>query len=176
MKRIVFVTSFLLAIVACQTKETDHSATNSRASDSLALLEMIQVREKAMQAKDIQTVAGQFRDEATFINGGGYYFKNRSEIEKFHQLISQTQPGYTSSYQAGKATIKILSSEFAMAYYPWQIITVKTIPPLDTIKGTGLMTLLAQKDKQGWKWRAITNQRTDEYFQDLETHTWKPVE
>ena len=86
-----------------------------------------------MQAKDIQTVAGQFREEATFINGGGYYFKNQSEIEKFHQLISQVQPGYTSSYQAGKATIKILSPEFASAYYPWQNISVKNTPPILTM-------------------------------------------
>ncbi|MDQ3292574.1 MAG: nuclear transport factor 2 family protein [Bacteroidota bacterium] len=174
MKRIVFASSFILVIGACQTKETNNKVINSRSADSIALINMIQVREKAMQVKDLPTVINQFREDATFINGGGYYFKGRSEIAKFHQFISQTQPGYTSKYQAGKATINILSSEFALAYYPWQIITVKTTPPMDTIKGTGLMTLLAQKENQTWKWRAITNQRTDEYFPNLENHSYNP--
>lgn len=134
---------------------------------------MVNEREEAMQKKDIKKVAAQFREDATFINGGGYYVQSRKEIEEFHNLIAQGKPGYTSTYQAGKVTIQILTPDFALAYYPWQIITLKTTPPLNTLKGTGLMTLLAQKDARGWKWRAVTNQQTNEFFDDLKTHTWK---
>jgi ketosteroid isomerase-like protein len=174
MKAFVFTLLVLLLISSCQINQTNTYDRNRTSTDSLALLEMIQVREKVMQTKDIQTVVSQFREDATFINGGDYYVKNRSEIEKFQHRISQLQPGYTSAYQAGKVTIQILSPEFALAYYPWKIITIKTTSPTDTTIGTGLMTLLAQKDNKGWKWRAITNQRTGEYFEDLETHLWKP--
>ncbi len=181
MKTIVFTTSFLLLICSCQTKETNNRTTNTTSTDSLALLEMIKVREKAMKEKDMKTVMSQFRDDATFINSNGFYFKNKKEIESFHKKLTLNDTvGYT--YKAGIATIRILSPDFALAYYPWEMDWYK-LPTLkdtinwyklsaqkDTIKEIGLMSLTAQKDNTGWKWKAITNQHTEEYFNDLKTH------
>lgn len=162
-----------LVICACQISAPSHKSAKATAGDRLVILKMIQEREQGMQTKDLAKVMNQFREDATYINSGGYYFKNKSEIEKFHRGIMLSEPGYSATYQAGNPTINILSAEFALAYYPWQIITIKTSLPADTLVGTGLMTLTAQKDTKGWKWRAITNQQTKEFFEDLETHTWK---
>jgi ketosteroid isomerase-like protein len=137
-------------------------------------VQLIEVREKAMKERDIKTVMAQFRDDATWINSQGFYFKNKTEIERFHtNLTHMDTVGYT--YKAGKATVKILAPEFALIYYPWEMDWYKITSPKDTLKEIGLMSLTAQKGYNGWKWRAVTNQHTKEYFDDLETHVNKEM-
>jgi ketosteroid isomerase-like protein len=46
---------------------------------------MVNARENAMKKKDINAVMAQFSDDATFINGEGYYLANKVEIAAFHK-------------------------------------------------------------------------------------------
>ena len=169
MKIYLFIFLALALASSCQTKKASDKIENSRNNDSVSLLQMVQVREKAMKEKDIKTIMTQFRDDATWINSGGFYFKNKQQIERFHtNLTHMDTVGYT--YKAGKPTVKILNSEFALVYYPWEMDWYRLASPNDTMREVGLMSLTAQKDQTGWKWNAVTNQHTEEYFDHLETH------
>jgi hypothetical protein len=174
MKINVFTFLCLLYISACQTKAINSRTESSGYNNSISLLQMIEVREKAMKERDIPTIITQFKDNATWINSGGFYFRNKKEIEQFHTTLTRIDTfGYI--YKAGKTTINILSPEFALVYYPWEMDWYKIASPKDTVKEVGLMSLTAQKDTSGWKWRAITNQHTYEYFDDLKTHINKQM-
>ena len=170
----VYLFLSLVLFSSCQTKKDGNKGENLRNNDSLSLLQLVMVREKAMREKDIKTIMTQFRDDATWINSGGFYFRNKHEIERFHtNLIHMDTVGYT--YKAGKPTVKILNAEFAIVYYPWEMDWYRIASPKDTMKEVGLMSLTAQKDHTGWKWNAVTNQHTEEYFDHLETHIFKEM-
>jgi hypothetical protein len=154
---------------SCNTKTTN-SAINNLPDDSLTLVKMVLVREKAMKIKDISTIMTQFSDDATFINSQGYYCANKSEIEKFHnELTYLDSTGYY--YKAGNVHVRILDSNNAIVYYPWRMDWFNTFNANDTLnKEVGLMSLTAQKRNDNWFWVAITNQHTSEYFNDLIKH------
>ncbi len=56
---------------------------------------MINERENAMKKKNIDAVMAQFSDDATFINGEGYYLANKAEITAFHKGLVQTDHPFT---------------------------------------------------------------------------------
>ena len=131
---------------------------------------MVHARENAMKKKDIGAVMAQFSDDATFINGEGYYLANKEEIADFHKGLTQSESiGYY--YIAGHVHVRLLDNNNALVYYPNRMDWYRNSSPKDTIeKETRLLTLSAQKRNGNWQWVAITNQQTPEYFDDLTKH------
>ena len=68
-------------LYSCNTGSNDTGLKYNSTEDSLALVKMVNERETAMKKKDIHAVMAQFSDDATFINGEGYYCANKAEIE-----------------------------------------------------------------------------------------------
>jgi len=136
---------------------------------------MVHDRESAMKIKNIDAVMTQFSDDATFINGDGYYLANKAEIEEFHKGLTQSDSiGYY--YLAGNVHIRMLDDKNALVYYPNRMDWYEISNPKDTIeKETRLLTLSAQKRSGKWQWIAITNQQTNEYFDDLTKHKIKDL-
>jgi uncharacterized protein (TIGR02246 family) len=169
MRTITIIILFLI-LYSCGIDSNDTSVKYNSADDSLALVKMVNEREIAMKKKDIRTVIAQFSEDATFINGGGYYCANKTEIEAFHKGLTQSDSvGYY--YTAGQVHVRILDNKNALVYYPNRMDWFKISNPKDTIeKETRLLTLTAQKRNNHWQWVAITNQQTPEYFDDLTKH------
>ncbi|MEX0289229.1 MAG: hypothetical protein AB3N14_08950 [Flavobacteriaceae bacterium] len=146
-------------------------SVNSLAADSLALLKMIQIREKAMISKDIAMDMQQFSDHATWINSQGYYFEGKENVRKFHGMLAGND-SLDYYYEAGKPRIRMIDSENALAYYGWKMFWYKKAIPTDTtFKEIGLMTLNAHKDKDQWQWTAVTNQHTPWFYENIEPVT-----
>jgi len=166
----VLIISFLLFLNSCGNNNTEVKETNSSTSDSLLLIEMVHARETAMKKKDIGAVIAQFSDDATFINGEGYYLANKAEIAAFHKGLTQSDSiGYY--YIAGHVHVRMLDNKNALVYYPNRMDWYNVSNPKDTIeKETHLLTLSAQKRNDIWQWVAVTNQQTPEYFDDLTKH------
>jgi uncharacterized protein (TIGR02246 family) len=138
--------------------------------DSLTLTKMVHERESAMKTKNIPAVMAQFSDDATFINGDGYYLANKKEIEEFHKALTRGD-SISYYYIAGKVLVRMLDDNNALVYYPNRMDWYRVSKPKDTIeKEIRLLTLSAQKRKGKWQWIAITNQQTIEYFDDLSKH------
>ena len=170
MKKIYLTTCFFLLLCSCDPNKADRDAKINSTNDSLALVKMVNERENAMKKKDLATVMAQFSDDATFINAAGYYCANKDEIEKFHDgLTHMDSVGYY--YKAGNVQVRILDRKNALVYYPWRMDWFEISNPDDTLKKeVGLMTLTAQKRNDKWLWVAVTNQHTQEYFDDLAKH------
>lgn len=138
-----------------------------RENDAQKLSEMILAREKAMISKNLVPAMEQFSEDATWINSQGYYFEGRPEIEKFHKMMfSNDSLDYV--YVAGTPKVRILDNRNAIAYYGWQMIWINRVNRLDTVKKEiGLMTLTAQKVDSAWQWKAITNQHTPWFYDEI---------
>jgi len=169
MRTITLLTIFLL-LYSCGNRSNNTSEKFHSTDDSLVLVKMVNERETAMKKKDIPAVMAQFSEDATFINGEGYYCANKAEIEAFHKGLTQSDSlGYY--YTAGNIHVRILDKNNALVYYPNRMDWFKVSNPKDTIeKETRLLTLSAQKRNNHWQWVAITNQQTLEYFDDLTKH------
>jgi uncharacterized protein (TIGR02246 family) len=169
MRTITLFILFLL-LYSCGTDSNDTSAKYNSTDDSLALVKMVNERETAMKKKDIPAVIAQFSDDATFINGEGYYLANKAEIAAFHKGLTQSDSiGYY--YIAGHVHVRMLDNKNALVYYPNRMDWYNVSNPKDTIeKETHLLTLSAQKRNDIWQWVAVTNQQTPEYFDDLTKH------
>src|SRR5215203_6114424 len=159
---------FLLLLVfmtACVSNNNEKKESFS-SNDSLQLANMIRQREKAMIDRDIDVVSRQFDPNANFINGGGFFYQGIDEIRRFHNdMFSNDSLTYT--YRIGKVFINPVSENVAMVYYPWQQQWTLKNSISDTLNEVGLMTIVAIKNKGEWKWHAITNQRTKNYFHDV---------
>ncbi len=106
--------SFLF-LNSCGSNNTEINETNNSASDSIILVQMINDRENAMKKKDIDAVMAQFSDDATFINGEGYYLANKAEIAAFHKGLTQSNSiGYY--YIAGHVHVRMLDNKNALVY------------------------------------------------------------
>jgi len=133
---------------------------------------MIKDREKAMINKDINSITQQFDTNATFINGGGFYYEGINEIRQFHKSMFDND-SLTYTYKIGVPLINSIQKNTAIIYYPWQQLwTMKNVKS-DTLNEVGLMTIIAVKENGNWKWKSITNQRTKEFFNDLKKHKAK---
>ena len=167
---LITIISFLLFLNACSDNHTKAKETNSSTGDSLILVEMVHTRENAMKKKDIGAVMAQFSDDATFINGEGYYLANKEDIADFHRALTQSD-SISYYYFAGHVHVRMLDNNNALVYYPNRMDWYRNSSPKDTIeKETRLLTLSAQKRNGNWQWVAITNQQTPEYFDDLTKH------
>jgi hypothetical protein len=161
----VVIFCILLSIVSCNT--TSDRVLYSSAQDSLMLLKMVHERERGMKEQNMEPVMAQFADDATFINGDGFYLANKKEISEFHYALKKSD-SISYHYVAGKVLIRMLDSMNALVYYPNRMDWYRLSNPRDTIeKETRLLTISAQKRKGAWKWIAVTNQQTLNYFDDL---------
>lgn len=165
----------LLLFNSCDTTSFNPGKRDSYVKDSLTLVEMVHIRSNAMKKRNIDAVMAQFSDDATFINGDGYYLANKAEIGAFHSGLTQSDSiGY--HYIAGNVNIRMLDDKNALVYYPNRMDWYNVSNPKDTIeKETRLLTLSAQKRSGKWQWIAITNQQTNEYFDDLTKHKIKDL-
>lgn len=165
----ILIFLFFLFFHSCNNSNDIKVKYNSM-NDSLTLVKMVNERENAMKKKDIDAVMAQFSDDATFINGEGYYLANKEEIAAFHKGLTQSDSiGYY--YIAGNVHVRMLDNKNALVYYPNRMDWYRVSNPKDTIeKETRLLTLSAQKRNGNWQWVAITNQQTPEYFDDLTKH------
>lgn len=166
MKQIIIVATIsILASCSQLNQQNERIAFN----DSLILLKMIKTRGWAMVHKNIDTITYQFDTNATFINGGGFYYEGLNEIKQFH-ISMFNNDSLTYSYKIGEPLINSIKNNIAIVYYPWQQLwTMKNIKS-DTLNEVGLMTIIAMKENGNWKWQAITNQRTKEFFNNLKKH------
>ncbi len=140
------------------------------ASDSLILLSMVQMRQFAMQKKDVPAMMKQFSDDATFINPAGYIYRNKSEIETYHNTLTHLD-SITYYYATGAVQLRMLDGNNALIYYPWRMDWYNVAHPADTLyKEFGLFTISAQKRNTTWYWIAVTDQHTPEFFDDLYSH------
>jgi hypothetical protein len=130
---------------------------------------MVHTRELAMINRDIRSVSQQFDSGATFINGGGYYYQGIDAIRGFHRSMFDND-SLTYTYRIGTPLIHAIQSDVAIVYYPWQQRWTMKHLKSDTLDEVGLMTIIATKEKGAWVWKAISNQRTKEFFDDLRTH------
>jgi len=163
----------LLAVVAltlsCRPARTEENvADTTRVSDSLALAEMIAVRERAMIDKNLLLALAQFADDATWVNSQGYYFVGKEEIAKFHAMLAMND-SLDYFYEAGTPLIRVIDGETALAYYSWKMFWYLKAEPADTVtREIGLMTLLARKEHGAWRWVAVTNQHTPDFYQRID--------
>lgn len=171
MKR--FVSLLILSLVSCSPRDRGDVGASITTGDSLALLSMVRARETAMINRDLPAVMAQFDSSAAFINGGGYYYEASSEIRSFHRSMFEND-SLTYTYRIGNILIRSLGRDFAVVYYPWQQSWTMRHVSSDTLNESGLMTLIASRKDNGWKWRAVTNQRTKEFFADLSSHKSLP--
>ena len=111
----------------------------------------------------------QFDTSANFINGGGFYFEGATEIRNFHNSMFLND-SLTYTYKTGQTTIKQISENVTLLYYPWQQNWMVKKVQSDSFKEVGLMSIIAMKTVNGWKWKSITNQRTKEFFEDVTQH------
>ena len=121
-----------------------------------------------MVEKDINAITSQFDTTAVFINGGGYYYKGIDEIRTFHESMFHND-SLTYTYKIGQPLINMVQPNTAVIYYPWQQLWTMKKDKSDTLHEVGLMTIIAVKNNT-WRWKAITNQRTKEFFMDLRDH------
>jgi uncharacterized protein (TIGR02246 family) len=153
---------------SCKKEVSTTTNQESRNADSLKLVKMITEREKAMINKDINIAMSQFTEDVTWINSQGYYFQGKSEVLKFHNMLAEND-SLDYYYKAGIPRIRIIDFDNAIAYYSWKMFWYKKEAPTDTIKKEiGLMTLTAKKNKDNWKWIAITNQHTPWFYDEIE--------
>src|SRR5215203_4040463 len=177
MKRLIATTLGMLSMstllfTACSSNSEQKTAPGFSV-DSLTIIAMINQREKAMINRDINAVIKQFDSAASFINGGGYFYEGIAEIRDFHNRMF-TNDSLTYTYKIGKIMINSIMKDVAIVYYPWQQQwTLKNIQS-DTLNEVGLMTITAIKQNHSWKWKAVTNQRTKEYFDNLQEHKARP--
>lgn len=159
----------LLTLASCDSKKpsiSDESNHNIQ-KDSLAIAQMISVREQSMIDKDIDLAMGQFSEDATWINSQGYYFEGKNNVSKFHSMLTGND-SLDYYYKTGHPRIRIIDSKNALAYYSWKMFWYKKEIPADTtIKEIGLMTLTAHKQKNKWKWVAVTNQHTPWFYENV---------
>ena len=169
----LFSVLVLLILIACDSNPANqpNNSKQNQQNDSLAIVRMIQIREQSMYDKNIESVMGQFSDNATWINSQGYYFEGKNNVSKFHSmLIGNDSLDYY--YEAGKPRIRMLDSNNAIAYYSWKMFWYKKEIPADTtFKEIGLMTLNAHKIKNEWKWVAVTNQHTPWFYKEVDPIT-----
>jgi len=164
----IFLFFILLNCVACNEHATvDKKAAVSLKEDSLALVNMIHVREQAMIDKNLEVALEQFSEQATWINSQGYYFEGKKHLREFHSMLSAND-SLDYYYEAGNPKIRLIDHENALAYYGWKMFWFKKEFPLDTtFREIGLMTLTAQKAENNWRWIAVTNQHTPWFYQDI---------
>jgi hypothetical protein len=86
----ILIISFFSFFYSCDNSN-DTGVKYSSMDDSLTLVKMVHARENAMKKKDISAVMAQFSDDATFINGEGYYLANKEEIADFHKGLTQSE-------------------------------------------------------------------------------------
>jgi len=154
-------------VLSCQNQNETVPLTNTREQDSLELIQMVADRETAMIQKDMALAMGRFTEDATWINSQGYYFEGKEELEKFHGMMMGND-SLAYYYEIGKPKIRLLDSQNALAYYSWKMFWHKKEVPSDTtFKEIGLMTLNAHKEKEGWKWTAVTNQHTPWFYPEI---------
>lgn len=167
MKKLFFII-IVCSLISCAQKTNQQNAQITL-NDSLTLIKMVKSRESAMIDKDINSIVQQFDSNATFINGGGFYYEGINEIKQFHQSMFNND-SLTYTYKIGDPLINSIQSNSVIVYYPWQQLwTMKNIKS-DTLIEVGLMTIIAVKEDGNWKWKSITNQRTKEFFKDLKKH------
>jgi hypothetical protein len=143
-------------------------------TDKSELVYMIQAREKAMIHHDLNTIVKQFDTNAIFINGNGFYFDGIKEISAFHNSMFLND-SLTYTYKIGTTTIRPITENVVVIYYPWQQNwTLKNIQS-DTLREIGLMTIVATKNANAWKWNSITNQRTKDFFEDVSKHKYTDI-
>ncbi|WP_422349819.1 nuclear transport factor 2 family protein [Flagellimonas sp.] len=160
------VTFFILS--SCVNEKSSNTDAYTRKKDSLALTQMIALREEAMIAKDVTLAMPQFADDATWINSQGYFFEGKNELEKFHLMFAKND-SLDYYYEIGEPKIRILDNNSALAYYSWKMFWFKKEHPADTTyMEIGLMTLSAQKKNDQWKWVAVTNQHTPWFYGKIE--------
>ena len=140
-------------------------------TDSLAIAQMISVREKAMITKNIKAAMDQFSENATWINSQGYFFEGKEEVAKFHGMLADND-SLDYYYEASSPRISLIDPKNAIAYYSWKMFWYKKEMPVDTtFKEIGLMTLTAHKQNDTWKWVAVTNQHTPWFHGKIEPVT-----
>lgn len=158
----------LLMLVSCQNGKPSKATANQSELDSLALVQMIALREEAMIKKDIALAMPQFSEGATWINSQGYLFEGKKELEKFHLMFANND-SLDYCYEISEPKIRFLDGNNALAYYSWKMFWFKKENPADTtFKEIGLMTLSAQKQNEEWKWVAVTNQHTPWFYDKIE--------
>ena len=162
-----FILSLIFFVSCSPSAINDDKGRRER--DSLQLVEMVHVREAAMTGKDLPTIVYQFDSQATFINGGGFYYEGIAEIKAFHQSMFDND-SLTYTFLTGKPEVNTILPNVAIVYYPWQQQWTMKHQQSDTLHEVGLMTIIAVKEKERWKWRSMTNQRTKEFFPDLRRH------
>ena len=136
-------------------------------SDSLEIIKMISIREKAMINKDVQTAIAQFSEQVSWINSQGYFFEGKDNVSKFHNMLTANDT-LDYYYEAGQPRIRIIDAQNAIAYYSWKMFWYKRDIPADTtFKEIGLMTLTAHKKNKAWRWIAITNQHTPWFYEQV---------
>ncbi|TCZ74742.1 YybH family protein [Flaviaesturariibacter aridisoli] len=159
----------ILLACSCTAPEASDERRDP-AADSSTLAGMVREREAAMKARNLDAVMAPFDSAATFINGGGYYYKGAAAIRAFHEAMFRND-SLQYTYKAGHVTVDAVRPRVALVYYPWQQDWTLKTPGSDTLHETGLMTIVAVKTGGKWHWRSITNQRTKEFFEDLPGHT-----
>ena len=153
--------SFVTKSAVCQ---------NSYASDSLILLSMMQTQQFAMQRKDLPTVMKPFADDASLVNPAGYFYANKKEIGEYYTTMNHLDT-ITYNYSSGNVDLKMLDGTNALIYYPWEMDWYNIKQPDKILyKEYGLMSIIAQKRNTMWRWTAITNQHTTEFFKELYDH------
>ena len=159
----------LLFLVSCEYNSPNTAKENNhnKEVDSLAIAQMISIREQSMVDKDIELAMDQFSEDATWINSQGYYFEGKNNVSKFHSMLTGND-SLDYYYEAGKPRVRIIDSHNAIAYYPWKMFWYKKEIPTDTtFREIGLMTLSAHKQEKEWKWVAVTNQHTPWFFNEV---------
>ena len=157
--------AIVLMMVSCHKKQS--AIEKSSGKDSLTLVKMISEREEAMIKKDMDLAMSQFTEDATWINSQGYFFEGKSEVKKFHDMLSEND-SLDYYYEAGKPKVRILDPNNALAYYSWKMFWFRKQNAADTlIREIGLMTLHAQKQNEKWKWMAVTNQHTPWFYDEI---------
>ena len=158
----------LCLALACRPSRAPESLAPAAASrDSAELAAMVAVRERAMIARDVEAIAGQFADDVTWMTGGGRFIEGKASVVEFHRGMMRND-SLDYRYRAGRARVRVLDTDDALVYYPWQMLWTSRAAPVDTaLNELGIMTLTARRRAGAWRWVAVTNQRTLVFYDSI---------
>lgn len=111
---------------------------------------------EAYNGKDAEAFGALFTDDAQFVNVLGDRRRGRDEIAESHRQAFTTVLAGTSLCREG-LDVAALGSDLEVGVLEWRRERAADAPPAGAPAGTGVMTLVARRDSDGWRLAAASN-------------------
>lgn len=111
---------------------------------------------EAYNVKDADAFGSLFTDDAQFVNVLGDRRRGRAEIAESHRHAFTTVLAGTSLRPEG-LDVEALGNDLEIGVLEWRRDRAADAPPVGAPAGTGIMTLVARRDGDGWRLAAASN-------------------